>query len=211
MRTLKTFNLGRCAFSTSESIDPLDYIKNNNFFDLEEMENLHYMFSRLPLVRFQDLDKKRYKEGPLQDNIYFMSCVNDEYNWNGHQVASYLNIKDSHWGYMLGFAQQKISSSEISTFLHSFNSVGNQFVDTYVQAKAKIHKSIEEKEFSNYIGISLPVEFVREIFTGTDRITGNVWGYLLKQVLPSRQKTEKLCEDIESKTKILVAQEYFLK
>ena len=198
----EVFNLGKCFFETDQDVDPLEHIKQSNFFGLAEMENLHFLFENLPVRCFDYKNRHMCRQNPAFKELYFMVCVYDMYNWCCHQAAPYFSVHNTGWNYMFGFAQQKLSNGKIHTFLHSFNAKGEIFVDPTIQASYQqqawwVNKGIlkktlfKPKDIYRYIGIHFPTDLANKIVFEEEKEgqTGNVWGYLIREVLYSREKT----------------------
>lgn len=205
------FKLGKCNFETDYEVNPLEYFQQNNFFQHAELENLHFLFSNLPIQSFDCQNRIMCKYDAVFEEIYFMVCMYDVYNWGCHQTAPYFSMHNPDWDYLLGFAHQRLSSGQIHASLHSFNAKGKKFVDPTLQARYQqqvywVDKGIwgetafKLNDFYHYIGIKLPTDLVAKIVFGNEdkNVIGNVWGYLLKNVLISREKTEEFIEKIKN-------------
>ncbi len=199
------FKLGYCSFTTDQKVDPFEFIAQNNFFRHVELENLQFLFSNTEVVHFKDEDRQMCTKDNVYENIYFNVCVYDVYNWCCHQAAPYFSVRKPDWDYMFGFARQRLHSGKVYTFLHSFNSKGEKFVDSTYQSKYEQQRGwvnegtwkntqFEFDDFHGYMGIKFPIEFVNKIVFGEKDGAGNIWGYLIKEVLNSRENTEKFIE-----------------
>lgn len=200
----KGFSLKTCSFETDELVDPLIYIKEKNFFGHIEISNLVLFLEELPILHF---DPEKWIECDKQrgyDEIDFMVCTYDMYNWSCHQAAPFFSNLNIEFDYIFGFAQRRLPSGRISTFLHSFNAKGENLIDPTIEVRCK--KSIKrgtdlrKEDFFGHMGIRFPIGFATTILLdgGEKEVRGNVWGYLLNEIFCSRENTIELIELIKN-------------
>ena len=207
----ESFKLGECCFNTDIQVEPIEFIKQNNFFGHVELENLCILFDNIPVYYFDYKNRLACKNNAVFKKIYSMVCVSEIHNWCCHQAAPYFSVHNPDWNYIFGFAQQRTTSGKIHTFLHSFNSKGEIFADPTLQAKYKqrarwrrkgiLKKTyFKPKDFYRYVGIRFPVSLAKKIVFENDNKnrTGNVWAYLIHEVLCSLDKTLEFIEYLKN-------------
>ena len=144
-----------------------------------------------------------------------MVCVYDIYNWCCHQAAPFFSIKNPDWDCLIGFAFQRMGPNKVHTFLHSFNAKGELFVDPTIQARHDQQaKWVQNKtwdktqfqpdDFYQYMGIKFPTDLANKIKKKKKDVDGNIWGYLLKNVLNSRAKTIQFIDVLNNKTEWVI-------
>ena len=188
-----------------EKTDILEFIKEKEFFSRDIVKNFHYLFSNVPVLSFEDSKKKSCVVDEVFNKIQGQVCWSEENVWNCHIAAPYYAIHNIDYNCVFGFARQKNEGSKITnTFLHSFNSIGNDFVDATIQSRDNQQKwwvekkSIEKpsflfEDFVSYTGIVIPKNILNDILFSRiqEGITGNLWRYIKNKVLCSEEKTNK--------------------
>ncbi len=191
-----------------EKTDILEFLKEKDYFDNDIVKNFHYLFSNVPVIAFEDSKKKLCVEDDVFNKIQGHVCWSEENVWNCHIAAPYYAIHSIDYNCVFGFARQKSEGSNITnTFLHSFNSSGDEFIDTTIQSRDNQQKywveikSIPKLRFLcenivSYMGIVIPTDILNDILYSRiqEGITGNLWWYIKNKVLCSKEKTTKFIE-----------------
>ena len=213
-RDRKKFDPGTFFFhKESLGITALEHLKEQEYFGQESVKNLCHMFSNVPVHHFEDGNMKKCKSNKSFAYLKSYVCDSDLYTWCCHIAASYYSVKNPSWDYMIGFVSQRQGSDEkkIYTCLHSFNAKGEDFADPMFQSLCIQEQSWVEKgtfsppprlvpgDFHSYIGIKIPTNIVKDILFVEGWVQGNLWGYLLENILCSKEETEKFIDVLNGK------------
>lgn len=202
----------------SGSQDPIEHLVANDYYEDPRIKRLVHLFQSVGLVQF-DMQKlvpeERSYRGYSKAQAYCNPLDEGCLTWYCYQAATYVAREETkvegRWRDMyFGFATQHVNGQqETHTFLHAWVADGNRcFIDPCFQAACDDQKEIYDRmkarggwinmsrprvimgDLLAYRGVEIPLNVAVDILAEVpDKSYGNFWGYLIKNILVSDDKT----------------------
>jgi len=212
------FKIGPCSFHHLENESPFSHLQRMNFYDDSRVERLDRIFKNVGLQNF-DVNKRQILSADYKHYGEIYSNINppDEgcLTWYCYHTASFISMKETKeagpWKRLFfGLTTQKVKKEFLAhTMLHTWNSSDEgDFIDAQIQAKCEdelelcnLMKArgrwlnlerprVTLEDFHTYSGIEMPVVIAESIFGHNPDSQGNLWGYMIKRILISDEKTD---------------------